>query len=88
MIVALTASFIAYRHLFAQASKPRVNNERPEKVTGQVKRIHPHALKLILQGNSKEAIAYPRKVGFSKRESRAYKAIVRCCTGQTGFMEV
>ena len=43
--------------LFAQASKPRVNNEKPEK-GNQVKRIHPHALKLILQGNKKEAIAY------------------------------
>ena len=43
--------------LFAQASKPRVNNEKPEK-GNQVKRMHPHALKLILQGNKKEAIAY------------------------------
>ena len=31
--------------LFAQASKPRVNNEKPEKGK-QVKRMHPHALKL------------------------------------------
>ena len=44
--------------LFAQASNPRVNNEKPAKVTGQTKRIHPHALKLILQGKKAEAIAY------------------------------
>ncbi|MCH2064394.1 MAG: alkaline phosphatase family protein [Roseibacillus sp.] len=43
--------------LYGQASKPRVNNEKPEKGK-QSKRIHPHALKLILQGKSKEAIAY------------------------------
>ena len=43
--------------LFAQASKLRVNNEKPEK-GNQVKRMHPHALKLILQGKKKEAIAY------------------------------
>ena len=43
--------------LFAQSSKPRVNNEKPEK-GNQVKRMHPHALKLILQGNKQEAIDY------------------------------
>jgi len=43
--------------LFAQASKLKVNNEKPEK-GNQVKRMHPHALKLILQGRKKEAIAY------------------------------
>ncbi len=43
--------------LYGQASNPRVNNEKPEKGK-QSKRIHPHALKLILQGKSKEAIAY------------------------------
>ncbi len=52
-VAVLSTAFAA-----AQASKPRVNNEQPEKVTGQVKRIHPHALKLILNGQKKEAIAY------------------------------
>ena len=46
--------------LFAQASSLRVNNEKPEK-GGQSKRIHPHGLKLILQGKKKEAIAYLNK---------------------------
>ena len=46
--------------LFAQASTPKVNNEKPEKGS-QAKRIHPHALKLILQGKKKEAIAYLNK---------------------------
>lgn len=49
-----------------QASKPRVNNERPEKVTGQVKRIHPHALKLILNGQKKEAIEYLKEAETAK----------------------
>ncbi len=43
--------------LLAQASKLKVNNEKPEK-GNQSKRIHPHALKLILEGEMKEAIAY------------------------------
>ena len=51
--------------LFAQASKLKVNNEKPEKGQ-QVKRMHPHALKLILQGRKKEAIAYLETV--SKKE--------------------
>ena len=58
MLVVLIFSFMTSAQLFAQASKPRVNNEKPEKSTGQVKRIHPHALKLILQGKKAEAIAY------------------------------
>ena len=40
-----------------QANKPRVNNEKPGS-RGQVKRVHPHALKLILRGKKEEAIAY------------------------------
>ena len=41
----------------SQASNPRVNNEKPEKGS-QAKRIHPHALKLILNERKQEAIAY------------------------------
>ncbi len=44
--------------LGAQASKPRVNNEQPTNLGGQTKRIHPRALKLILQGEKDEAIAF------------------------------
>lgn len=43
--------------LFGQAKKPKVNNEKPGN-RGQVKRVHPHALKLILQGKKEDAIAY------------------------------
>jgi alkaline phosphatase D len=43
--------------LFAQASKLKVNNEKAQ-TRDQVKRMHPHALKLILQGKKQEAIAY------------------------------
>ncbi|MEM7474572.1 MAG: alkaline phosphatase D family protein [Planctomycetota bacterium] len=50
----------------SQASKPRVNNEKPAKVSGQVKRIHPHGLKLILQGKKDEAIAYLEKSAEAK----------------------
>ena len=53
----LLAPFMTHS-LFGQASPPNPNNEKPAKVTGQVKRIHPHALKLILQGKKEEAIAY------------------------------
>ncbi len=41
--------------LFAQASNLRVNNEKPEK-GGQSKRIHPHGLKLILQGKRRRPL--------------------------------
>ena len=43
-----------------QANAPRVNNEKPGN-RGQVKRVHPHALKLILQGKKKEAVDYLKK---------------------------
>ena len=56
MLGILTFSLSASQ-LFAQANKPRVNNEKPEK-GNQVKRMHPHGLKLILQGKKEEAIAY------------------------------
>ena len=42
---------------FGQANNPRVNNEKPGS-RGQLKRVHPHALKLILRGKKEEAVAY------------------------------
>lgn len=57
LFLAVLVTCINVGQLYGQASKPRVNNEKPEKGK-QSKRIHPHALKLILQGKSKEAIAY------------------------------
>ncbi len=60
LFLAILAVNTAGPHLFAQASNLRVNNEKPEK-GGQSKRIHPHGLKLILQGKKKEAIAYLNK---------------------------
>jgi alkaline phosphatase D len=53
-LVAVTATG---PQLFAQPSKLKVNNEKPQ-TRNQVKRMHPHAFKLILQGKKKEAIAY------------------------------
>lgn len=52
--------------VFAQASNPKVNNEKPARVTGQVKRIHPHALKLILRGETEDAIEYFEKSAAAK----------------------
>lgn len=46
--------------MFGQANKPKVNNEKPNN-GGQVKRIHPHALKLILKGKKDEAFTYLKK---------------------------
>ena len=60
LFLAMFAVNTAGPSLFAQASNLRVNNEKPEK-GGQSKRIHPHGLKLILQGKKKEAIAYLNK---------------------------
>ncbi len=57
LCLAIAAAPVLSQRLDAQASKLRVNNEKPE--TGnQVKRMHPHALKLILQGKREEAIGY------------------------------
>ena len=53
----ILASGLSAPQLFGQANKPKVNNEKPGN-RGQVKRVHPHALKLILQGKKEEAIAY------------------------------
>lgn len=59
LIAALTFSgSLTSPSLFAEASKPNPNNEKKEEVTGQIKRIHPYALKLILKGETEEAIAY------------------------------
>ena len=66
ILVATAAIITAPSVIFAQASKPRVNNEKPEKVKGQVKRIHPHALKLILTGKKKEAAEYLEKTSAAK----------------------
>lgn len=66
ILVATAAIITAPSVIFAQASKPRVNNEKPEKAKGQVKRIHPHALKLILTGKKKEAAEYLEKTSAAK----------------------
>jgi alkaline phosphatase D len=66
ILVATAATITAPSVIFAQASKPRVNNEKPEKAKGQVKRIHPHALKLILTGKKKEAAEYLKKTSAAK----------------------
>ena len=57
LLISLVAASANGPQLFAQASKLKVNNEKPQK-RDQVKRMHPHALKLILQGRKQEAIAY------------------------------
>ena len=54
LIISSVANSAEY---LSQASNPHVNNEKPEKGS-QAKRIHPHALKLILNGRKQEAIAY------------------------------
>ncbi len=66
ILVATAAAITVPSVTFAQASKPRVNNEKPEKSKGQVKRIHPHALKLILTGKKKEAAEYLEKTLAAK----------------------
>ncbi|MBT6957271.1 MAG: alkaline phosphatase family protein, partial [Opitutae bacterium] len=53
----MVALLLSVPQLFAQASKLKVNNEKAQ-TRDQVKRMHPHALKLILQGKKQEAIAY------------------------------
>ena len=61
--------------LLAQASKLKVNNESPSK-RDQVKRMHPHALKLILQGRKKEAIEYLEKTSEMAVNSKHTKMLM------------
>ena len=70
--------------VFAQASKPRVNNEKRAKVTGQVKRIHPHALKLILQGKTDAAIAYLKECAVAKVNPDHTKLLLDIARGRPG----
>ena len=69
--------------LFAQASKPRVNNEKRTKPTGQVKRMHPHALKLIIQGKKEEAIAYLKATEAAKVNPKHTKLLLDIAQGAT-----
>lgn len=62
----LAITFVFTASLWAQASKPRVDNEKPAQARGQVKRIHPHALKLILQNRKAEAVAYLKSTAEAK----------------------
>lgn len=82
LIFALLAS-TSTTPLFGQASKPRVNNEKPTKLTGQTKRIHPHALKLILQGKTTEAIAYLEKSEAAKVNSDHTKLLLDIARGES-----
>ena len=84
IFIVLATPFISASSLFAQASKPRVNNERPTKVTGQVKRIHPHALKLILQGKQAEAIAYLEMSAVAKVNPDHTKLLLDIARGKPG----
>ena len=61
LLISLVTTSANGPQLFAQASNLKVNNEKPQK-RDQVKRMHPHALKLILQGRKQEAIAYLKAV--------------------------
>ena len=67
--------------LFAQASKLKVNNEKPEKGQ-QVKRMHPHALKLILQGKKQEAIAYLEAVSEKEVNDGQNKMLLDIARGK------
>ena len=84
LVIVLAMTSFRTPSLFAQASKPRVNNEKPTKVTGQVKRIHPHALKLILQGKTDEAIAYLEKSEAAKVNPDHTKLLMDIALGKPG----
>ena len=66
---------------FGQANKPKVNNEKPGN-RGQVKRVHPHALKLILQGKKAEAIAYLEKTSETGVNSDHTKLLLDIAKGK------
>lgn len=84
ILVVLATPWIMAPPLLAQASKPKVNNENPTKASGQVKRIHPYALKLILQGNTDEAITYLEKTAAAKVNSDHTKLLLDIARGKPG----
>lgn len=67
--------------LFAQASKLKVNNEKAQ-TRDQVKRMHPHALKLILQGKKQEAIAYLEAVSEKAVNPQQNKMLLDIARGK------
>ncbi len=67
--------------LFAQASKLKVNNEKAQ-TRDQVKRMHPHALKLILQGKKQEAIAYLEAVSEKEVNDGQNKMLLDIARGK------
>ena len=69
--------------LFAQASKLKVNNEKAQ-TRDQVKRMHPHALKLILQGKKQEAIAYLEAVSKKEVNDGQNKMLLDIAHGKPG----
>ena len=82
ILLAAAALIVVPTSLFGQASKPRVNNEKPEKVKGQIKRIHPHALKLILQGKKEEAAAYLQATSAAKTNPDHTKLLLDIIAGK------
>ena len=83
ILVMLVTTFVT-APTFAESSKLRVNNEKPTKASGQVKRIHPHALKLILRGNTDEAIAYLEKASEAKVNKDHTKLLLDIARGKSG----
>ncbi|MEN8774354.1 MAG: alkaline phosphatase D family protein [Akkermansiaceae bacterium] len=83
-LVATAALLAVPSSAFAQASKPNVNNEKPEKVKGQIKRIHPHALKLILTGKKEEAAKYLEDTSAAKVNPDHTKLLQDIIEGQKG----
>ena len=69
--------------VYGQASKLRVNNEKPEKGK-QNKRMHPHALKLILKGKNEEAISYLRSTASKGVNPEHTKMLLDLAEGKPG----
>ena len=80
LFISLLATAIGPQ-LFAQASKLKVNNEKAQ-TRDQVKRMHPHALKLILQGKKQEAIAYLEAVSKKEVNSGQNKMLLDIARGK------
>ena len=80
LLLSLVAAAIGPQ-LFAQASKLKVNNEKAQ-TRDQVKRMHPHALKLILQGKKQEAIAYLEAVSEKEVNDGQNKMLLDIARGK------
>ena len=84
LILAFLAGPLTESTLFAQASVPKPNNAKEAGLSGQTKRIHPYALKLLLEGKTAEAISYLEKAEAAAVNADHTRLLLDIARGEAG----